>query len=819
MALIRFGRSKKIVALEPNAIDEGEKRVITDFFRAIGTPAGPRAGIAALPFSVDDATAGTENELQTAVAGSRFAVDLPLTIEQSNYYANLVKRVARDGNGRAQSELTRFLQDNDRQVWEHSQVRVPAQALNAFARQVLRQDLHADKKNPAAGVRADLEQFVAITRGKKYVRVPVSYLLKLALADALGEDDRCAPLVRRTGLRLLNHFLNDNTSPEQIAAYVAPLRADTGMGRAVAKENAIRFLLTQLLTAYANTKLRLREHGQEVLVYFSALPPQRLRRLNDCVSDTFYRDLFMNPCLSGWDRGEAKRDYMHLCHKVLSRSQVNAIPKLRDAGIIRRNLVIVPNLSNTSLANNGTHLSLGSLRLGRAFAADSDGAYRAGEKYVGDLAIKMVEHFLPLFVGTYSAAPHRVDFADFHPEKMLSFLPHELDGSHLRMVWVSWKKKARIAFFKHPITPFGVGPLDRALATGLRLRGDAQPDFRLLDYFVSLQSTDQSPALDGQLGNGERLKRDLAELGVFDTKMTTYLPYRLREFAQMGFSGFEGRYYSVFEGFESDLGRAADMQLLVTALAYKYMANGLYGHAAIPDDPVIESERRQMFFAAAIGLPFCYVRRDTNNRFLLRILARADRVRTSKYYRGYFKVPLAEYRLALLATLEEDAADLIEMMQLGDTIADARRRLLTPAETSAGRQTRAILAALGARSPLHVPAADFNRAAEDYYRERLRKEHLREGLRFLLRDAADLDREHDAELRAALRETLDGRTAADVVARAQTGAVEGALAPAQLTTLIQLVLLAIARDARAAGRHTGILHEASEAPVYRTHNG
>jgi hypothetical protein len=32
------------------------------------------------------------------------------------------------------------------------------------------------------------------------------------------------------------------------------------------------------------------------------------------------------------------------------------------------------------------------------------------------LAIKIVEHFLPLFVGAYSAAPYRLDFADFHPE-------------------------------------------------------------------------------------------------------------------------------------------------------------------------------------------------------------------------------------------------------------------------------------------------------------------------------------------------------------------------------------------------------------------
>jgi hypothetical protein len=37
-----------------------------------------------------------------------------------------------------------------------------------------------------------------------------------------------------------------------------------------------------------------------------------------------------------------------------------------------------------------------------------------------------MEHFLPLFVGSYSAAPCRIGFRDFHPESALGFLPHEL---------------------------------------------------------------------------------------------------------------------------------------------------------------------------------------------------------------------------------------------------------------------------------------------------------------------------------------------------------------------------------------------------------
>ena len=46
---------------------------------------------------------------------------------------------------------------------------------------------------------------------------------------------------------------------------------------------------------------------------------------------------------------------MHLCHQVLSRSQLNAVVKLREAGIIANDLIVLPSLSNVSLANNGIH--------------------------------------------------------------------------------------------------------------------------------------------------------------------------------------------------------------------------------------------------------------------------------------------------------------------------------------------------------------------------------------------------------------------------------------------------------------------------------
>lgn len=801
-------RARQVVArLEEGQVTREEARRLKGFFREIGT-----VDVETLPFARDDTTVGCENELQAAVRGARERVDLPRTIEASSYYRNAMRRLARSSERKRRGELDAYLRDNPDGVWENSQVRVPLGALSPFARRLFEHDLSADKRSPFEGRRADSERFFVEERGETFARVPVSYLLRLTLADVLGEASAAPAAVERVGRALLDHFLNDNSSPEQISAYVAPFARALGNGAAVARENALRYLLTQLLLAYANDKLALAWNGQEALAYFAPLPPRRQRRLSECVSDNLYRELFMNPCLSGWDRGESKNDYMRLCHDVLSRSHVQALKRLQDARVVTRGLVVVPTMSNTSLANNGTHVSLGSRRLGAALAAGGASA-RAGEKYAGDLAIKLVEHFLPLFVNSYSGAPYRLGFEDFHPERALGFLPHELDDAHLRMLWVSWTKKARLAVFNRALTPFGPQRLDRMLARLLGRRGDFVPDYRLLDYFVGLLSTDESPALDGRPGNGDKLKRDLAEQGVFDARMTLYLPYRLREFDRMGFSGFEGRYYSVFERFD-DLARAVDVQVLITALAYKYMAQGRIGHGAIPDDPFVESERRQFFFAAAIGLPFCYVRRDTRNGFLRQVLARVERARPSKYYHGYLKIPLDGYRRALLALLREDGADLVEMLGLEDTLADLELRVNDPAHAVVGRLNAAVLDTLNAASPLSVPADDYNRAAETYYREVLSRRHVLEGLAQLAHAlSGSAEGPMHEELRAILGEDAPDR----FIARLREELIRGGCARADLIRAVQLVLLVVAHDSGRMVQRTESYE--SVTSVYRAGHG
>src|SRR5690349_1659726 len=333
------------------------------------------------------------------------------------------------------------------------------------------------------------------------------------------------------------------------------------------------------------------------------------------------------------------------------------------------------------------------------------------------------------------------------------------------MIWRRWRKKAELRFLGCRFKPLGPQWIDHPLSRIFRLRGDWVPDFRLVDYLVSVMSTERSPAFDGKPGNAERLKQDLADLGVFDAKMSLYVLYRLREFRAMGFCGFEGRYYSVFDSFRDDFARAVDIQTLVTALALKYQAEGRITHAHIPDEPFVESERRQIFFGAAIGIPTFFVHNNTTNEFLRAILARTTRTRASRRYPGYLRVYNDDYRKALLQTLREDAADLIKMFGLTETISDLSERLADPTHRSAcARLTRGILADRDLNSPMKLPAEEFNLQAESFYRDSLRWLHLSEAFEFLINDLRKMESSTaiSVELKSTLQGCLRGRSAVEV---------------------------------------------------------
>lgn len=504
----------------------------------------------------------------------------------------------------------------------------------------------------------------------------------------------------------------------------------------------------------------------------------------------------MSPCLSGWSDGEAKYQYMQLCHQVLGRSQLNAVIKLREAGIISNDLIVLPRMSNVSLANNGIHISIGS-RLLDPRLRSRDGSQPQNEKRLGDLAIKIYEHFLALFVGTYTAAPYRIGFTQFHPERLLSFLPHELDFTHLRLLWREWKEKAQLRLCGKPLTPYGPRSLDAIVANVFKLRGDCVPDARLLTYPVAWLATERSSALDGTGGNIQRLSSELEELGIVDQRMSFYMPLRLREQHRDGYSGFEARYYSLFPSYDRDMAPAASLQQFLLALAYRLALQEDLSHEDIPDDPTSESERRQPFFFAAAGLPAFYVRHDTRNRFLLAILRNCNKTRSSRRHPGYLRISIQDYRRALLLYLRQNARDLAEAMSMHTVLDDLALRC---EDQKLGAAHRLVSAIVGSPKgdPMRIEAGEFNRRAEQFYREGLRREHLREAWNHLRQDLEDLERSGCRELRGCLRHGVRMQDPARVLRDAEPQLLQDELSQHEISALLNLIVLLTIQDRRSA---------------------
>lgn len=714
------------------------------------------------PFTDSDTSVGMEHELQVAVEGSQEHIDLPIIIGNSRFYRNTIKHASRgDLSPKVVEELNNFLHKNTENIWENSWVYFSEGNLVRRSREVLAHDFLSDKGNPESKNRADIQTFYCTRKNKEYLRLPISYLLKLALIDSTYRGHNSLPLMR-TAEKLATHFTSDNTSPE-ILSFTLQQSKNGRLGVAAAQESARVFLTTQLLAQYANQQFGLIENGQKCLVYNAPHAPIRQKKLNGLVPEGFYRHLFMSPCLSGWDKGEDKHRYMALCHRTLSGSQLNTINKLKDAGIIKNNLTILPNTSNTCLANNGTHISVGSAILGQLAAEKNSIFTAATEKYLGDLVIKVVEHFLPLLVNTYTASPYRVNFSDCHPENILGFLPHELDYTHLRMIWRRWKKKAKLRFMGNEFTPFGPKYIDNSLATLFRLQGDIIPDFRLIDYLVTLRSTETSPALNGQLGNDTLLKEELSEQGIFDSNMSIYLPYRMRAYDRMGYSGFEGRSYSLFHSFMKDMAEVVNMQNCITALAYQYVISGKVCHQDIPDKPSIESERRQIFFATALGVPTFYVKSNSGNRFLKTILTRVKSQRNSRRYKGYIRIQIKEYQQALIETLTCDGSGIIDTLGMREDIYSLRERLDQKGKSTLEKLTNDSCQLSKYRSPMSVSADHFNQSTERYYRTELRRKQTEEGLNVLQESCRAQEKIGNFHLKEVMSSIKSEQSAADFV--------------------------------------------------------
>jgi len=240
------------------------------------------------------------------------------------------------------------------------------------------------------------------------------------------------------------------------------------------------------------------------------------------------------------------------------------------------------------------------------------------------------------------------------------------------------------------------------------------------------------------------------------------------------------------------------LQNLLYCLAFQFIAQGWVTHDVIPDTPLAESERRQIVFGSAIGIPTFFVRQDTHNLLLKRIIARTARTRASRRYPGYIRVYNAEYRRALLDVLRQDGAGLIEMFGMKDTIDDLTLRLDNPDYFGvAGRLTGAICAEAGFASPLRAEASEFNRAAERYYRGSLRAAHVDEALRFFEDDIIRLQRadgKNQPAIRHALRFVLKDRDEGSFISGIRKSVNEESASLSDIRKLIYLLIITIYED-------------------------
>ncbi|MGE4519008.1 MAG: hypothetical protein AB7E04_05820 [Desulfobacteraceae bacterium] len=754
-----------------------------------------------LPFFGDDCTVGIENELQASCRGNFSDIDICTQILESPFFKNMEEKTLNKDISPSLIKGIENLYKKENEIYENSFVKFPLKKLTPFAKAVFFSDLRSDRNNPKSELRTDKENFFIKKGNETFLRIPISYLLKIAVADSISFSEKTDETIRQTGEKVMRAYLNDNTSPELVSFYVSKMGTGKDAGKGFVKETLKRLFLTNLLIQYSNKKFELEKYGQTAMIYFASHTPLKQKKLNELIPDSFYRKLFMSPCLSGWRFGEEKYQYMSLCHEVLSRSQLNAVKKLKDCQIIQSNLVVLPNTSNTCLANNGTHISTGSMKLTKSFF-EKDSLYDSVmEKNTGDLVTKIFEHFVPLFINTYSASPYRMDFTDFHPEKALGFLPHQLDYTHLRMFWKNWKSKAKNSVFSRHITPFGPEWLDFLIKKTFRFKGDFIPDIRLLDYFVSVMSSPSSPCLDGQPGNQKKLLEEISNSGIFNEKMPLYLLFRTRESDKCGFSGFEARFYSTFENFNEDMRFAQILQAVITSLAYKYILEEKLCHKDIPDTVFTESERRQPVFCEASGISSFYVKQNTTNKFLKKILSHMEDIKTSSKYKGYFEVKTKDYKNALLKIIKQDAKPIIKEAGLDFVLKDLESRLKNESELSASsKMTKSVMENFKKKSPIDINSADFNESMEDYYRHTLRLKHLKEAWNEVIQELKKLEliSFRDRKIKKAVLSILKNESPYEFLEKRKKDFFGNSLTQFEISKLISLMLIVLSTDLKSS---------------------
>jgi hypothetical protein len=206
-------------------------------------------------------------------------------------------------------------------------------------------------------------------------------------------------------------------------------------------------------------------------------------------------------------------------------------------------------------------------------------------------------------------------------------------------------------------------------------------------------------------------------------------------------------------------------------------------------------------------LPTFFVKRNTGNSFLRKVLEKTQGTRPSKRYQGYVRVPLDKFRIALLELVKEEAADLIEMFGMEDVLKDLSERLsISSGHSASSRLTKGILEEIGTSNPLKVDAKHFNKSAESYYRNSLRIKHIEEAINLLEDDCVELDRvaaEGDSLFRSAVASLPGGNGARNFLTAIKSDLLLEKLDSGTVRQLINLMLLSIRHDSEEAKKQTG----------------
>jgi hypothetical protein len=156
---------------------------------------------------------------------------------------------------------------------------------------------------------------------------------------------------------------------------------------------------------------------------------------------------------------------------------------------------------------------------------------------------------------------------------------------------------------------------------------------------------------------------------------------------------------------------------------------------------------------------------------------------------------LKNNRKALVDIIRQDAADLIQILNMQDTILDLHLRLTDPENFSAhSKLTKGILDKAGATSPMAISGHEFNSTAEKFYREDLKNRQIAEGFQVLQKDLAKIyswESWRNGRYNKAFWGILNDMGAEEYLRTRKEEVINGEASVAVLKTLIHLMLVTI----------------------------